>query len=410
MADAIGRNEAATLGVAVNTDASKDPADGVDRLLGCVRVDGRDPAVCRTAIVGLERFFSERLCRGDLRVSLDPRDAKGASRKERLGEQYKTFTRRLCAVLADEVVEDGDAGGAKDRRARTEDDGAAAAVPSVSPRTQVLALRAVMELARSEHPGKLNNELYERALRAAVTGTAFSPELLGALTGRYLPCHDVRHHTYAAVGRMADEFRKSSSASASKRKRDDDDAGALEREQDTARNLYDVLNGCPPDFTDYAGTGASPRPGVDDQKSQNKAKKPNDDDDGDGEDFEAMLGLMKSGDGGADSGADGRVPMDRVPTRSTRRTRTARGARAFPSANARRFTTRPIKKKTASVSPRRGGNGRSQPPRRRRTRAESRLTSRRISGRTGRSVGSCFRRLGSRFSEARFPMTFTGRF
>jgi len=305
MADAIGRNEAATLGVAVNTDASKDPADGVDRLLGCVRVDGRDPAVCRTAIVGLERFFSERLCRGDLRVSLDPRDAKGASRKERLGEQYKTFTRRLCAVLADEVVEDGDAGGAKDRRARTEDDGAAAAVPSVSPRTQVLALRAVMELARSEHPGKLNNELYERALRAAVTGTAFSPELLGALTGRYLPCHDVRHHTYAAVGRMADEFRKSSSASASKRKRDDDDAGALEREQDTARNLYDVLNGCPPDFTDYAGTGASPRPGVDDQKSQNKAKKTNDDDDGDGEDFEAMLGLMKSGDGGADSGADG---------------------------------------------------------------------------------------------------------
>ena len=225
MADAIGRNEAATLGVAVNTDASKDPADGVDRLLGCVRVDGRDPAVCRTAIVGLERFFSERLCRGDLRVSLDPRDAKGASRKERLGEQYKTFTRRLCAVLADEVVEDGDAGGAKDRRARTEDDGAAAAVPSVSPRTQVLALRAVMELARAEHPGKLNNELYERALRAAVTGTAFSPELLGALTGRYLPCHDVRHHTYAAVGRMADEFRKSSSASASKRKRDDDDAG-----------------------------------------------------------------------------------------------------------------------------------------------------------------------------------------
>ena len=78
MADAIGRNEAATLGVAVTTHASKDPADGVDRLLGCVRVDGRDPAVCRTAIVGLERFFSERLCRGDLRVSLDPRDAKGA--------------------------------------------------------------------------------------------------------------------------------------------------------------------------------------------------------------------------------------------------------------------------------------------------------------------------------------------
>ena len=201
MADAIGRNEAATLGVAVNTDASKDPADGVDRLLGCVRVDGRDPAVCRTAIVGLERFFRERLCRGDLRVSLDPRDAKGASRKERLGEQYKTFTRRLCAVLADEVVEDGDAGGAKDRRARTEDDGAAAAVPSVSPRTQVLALRAVMELARSEHPGKLNNELYERALRAAVTGTAFSPELLGALTGRYLPCHDVR--PAATVPRLA---------------------------------------------------------------------------------------------------------------------------------------------------------------------------------------------------------------
>ena len=67
--DAIGRNEAATLGVSVNTDTSKDPADGVDRLLGCVRADAKDQTTCRTAVVALERFFSERLCRGDLRVA-----------------------------------------------------------------------------------------------------------------------------------------------------------------------------------------------------------------------------------------------------------------------------------------------------------------------------------------------------
>ena len=293
--DAVGRNEAATLGVSVNTDTSKDPADGVDRLLGCVRADAKDQTTCRTAVVALERFFSERLCRGDLRV------APTTPATTRFGEQYKAFIRRLCAILADEIVADEDAGDARARRSRASDGASDEAAAAVSPRTQVLALRAVMELARSEQPGKFNNEMYERALRAMVTGGAFSPEMLGALTGRYLRCHDVRHYTYAAVGRMADDFRRDSGAAAAaagdKRRRDDsrDDA---EGDQDIARNLYDVLVGCPPDFTDYAGSGAcaSSAPATKMKKSAADAA-----DDG-GEDFEAMLGLMKSADGGGGGG------------------------------------------------------------------------------------------------------------
>ena len=306
--DAIGRNEAATLGVSINTDTSKDPADGVDRLLGCVRADAKDQTTCRTAVVALERFFSERLCRGDLRV------APTTPATTRFGEQYKAFVRRLCAILADEIVADEDAGDARARRLRASDGASGGAAAAASPRTQVLALRAVMELARSEQPGKFNNEMYERALRAMVTGGAFSPEMLGALTGRYLRCHDVRHYTYAAVGRMADEFRRDCGAAAGdKRRRDDDDVG----DQDIARNLYDVLVGCPPDFTDYAGSGACAKGPVASAASAPKKKKTSDvDDDAAGEDFEAMLGLMKSADaaagvggedarGGAEWGAEG---------------------------------------------------------------------------------------------------------
>jgi len=301
--DAVGRNEAATLGVSVNTDTSKDPADGVDRLLGCVRADAKDQTTCRTAVVALERFFSERLCRGDLRV------APTTPATTRFGEQYKAFIRRLCAILADEIVADEDAGDARARRSRASDGASDAAAAAVSPRTQVLALRAVMELARSEQPGKFNNEMYERALRAMVTGGAFSPEMLGALTGRYLSCHDVRHYTYAAVGRMADEFRRDSGAAAAagdKRRRDDsrDDA---EADQDIARNLYDVLVGCPPDFTDYAGSGAcaSSAPATQSATKMKKSAVSADADDDAGEDFEAMLGLMKSADGVGGGGGGG---------------------------------------------------------------------------------------------------------
>ena len=297
--DAIGRNEAATLGVSINTDTSKDPADGVDRLLGCVRADAKDQTTCRTAVVALERFFSERLCRGDLRV------APTTPATTRFGEQYKAFVRRLCAILADEIVADEDGGDARARRSRASDGASGGAAAAVSPRTQVLALRAVMELARSEQPGKFNNEMYERALRAMVTGGAFSPEMLGALTGRYLGCHDVRHYTYAAVGRMADEFRRDCGAAAAagdKRRRDDDD---VEGDQDIARNLYDVLVGCPPDFTDYAGSGTCARAPAMQSAAPKKQKKSNDDDDDDGEDFEAMLGLMKSADADAAAGGGG---------------------------------------------------------------------------------------------------------
>ena len=399
--DAIGRNEAATLGVSVNTDTSKDPADGVDRLLGCVRADAKDQTTCRTAVVALERFFSERLCRGDLRV------APTTPATTRFGEQYKAFVRRLCAILADEIVADEDAGDARARRLRASDGASGGAAAAASPRTQVLALRAVMELARSEQPGKFNNEMYERALRAMVTGGAFSPEMLGALTGRYLRCHDVRHYTYAAVGRMADEFRRDCGAAAGdKRRRDDDDVG----DQDIARNLYDVLVGCPPDFTDYAGSGACAKGPVASAASAPKKKKTSDvDDDAAGEDFEAMLGLMKSADAAAGVGGEDARGMPRGVPRGMPRTRTARGARGYPSASSPRLTRRRIGGGTVKNSPPRGANGRSPPPRRRRTRAARGHRRRGTSGRTGNGDGSCFSAPGSRSSERHFRMTSTAR-
>ena len=103
---------------------------------------------------------------------------------------------------------------------------------------------------------------------------------------------------------MADEFRRDCGAAAGdKRRRDDDDVG----DQDIARNLYDVLVGCPPDFTDYAGSGACALPGARYPARLRRRKNPPTTTTHDGEDFEAMLGLMKSADaaagvGGGDAG------------------------------------------------------------------------------------------------------------
>ena len=183
----IGRDATATLGVSLNTDATS--LNNTVKLLSILR-PGSDPSAARSAVIALERFFSERLCRGDLRGDAVESDAATAKYAEWFQKHYKLFTKRLCGLLA------GTAPGAPRSR-----DGPSAA----DAKLQVLALAAVMECARSEHPGRFNNELYASALTAALRGDAFTPELLGALASRYLTKVDVRYHTYAVVARVADQ-------------------------------------------------------------------------------------------------------------------------------------------------------------------------------------------------------------
>ena len=124
-----------------------------------------------------------------------------------------------------------------------------------------------MECARSEHPGRLNNELYAAVLTAAVCGRSFGEELLGAIASRYLIKTDVRFHTYAVVQRLAAAKPESTAVSRA----------------DLARNLYDVLSRTPAVFDDYAPSSAT--------AAAKESADANPDEDG--EDFEAMLGLMK---------------------------------------------------------------------------------------------------------------------
>jgi hypothetical protein len=52
--------------------------------------------------------------------------------------------------------------------------------------SQVAAFMALMECARGERPGVLNNRLYHRTLRAVVGGAGTAPEVLGLLIARLL--------------------------------------------------------------------------------------------------------------------------------------------------------------------------------------------------------------------------------
>ena len=183
----IGRDATSDLGVSLNTDAKS--LNNAVKLLSLLR-PGRDASATRSAIIALERFFSERLCRGDLRDPEPEDDAAAVKYAEWFAKHYKLFTKRLVALLAG--APRPDASGPTPARSSAAD-----------AKTQVLALAAVMECARSERPGRFNNELYHEALAAAVTGDAFTPELLGALASRYLVKMDVRYHTYRAVVKLA---------------------------------------------------------------------------------------------------------------------------------------------------------------------------------------------------------------
>eukprot|EP00740_Mantoniella_antarctica_P020853 CAMPEP_0198697918 /NCGR_PEP_ID=MMETSP1468-20131203/329746_1 /TAXON_ID=1461545 /ORGANISM="Mantoniella sp, Strain CCMP1436" /LENGTH=238 /DNA_ID=CAMNT_0044454733 /DNA_START=46 /DNA_END=759 /DNA_ORIENTATION=+ len=208
----VGRRDATThLGVSLNTDAKS--LNNSAKLLTLLR-PGHDSASTRTAIIALERFFSERLCRGDLRGgsgdAAAATDAAAIKYQEWFQKHYKLFTKRLTALLSGVGFEARKAGvDAQGEEAAAAGGGDGGGRVAVEPKTQVLALAAVMECARSEHPGRFNNELYAAALTAALRGTGFTPELLGALASRYLTKMDVRYHTYATIAKIANEVRRS---------------------------------------------------------------------------------------------------------------------------------------------------------------------------------------------------------
>ena len=255
----ITHDDTATLGVSLNTDGTS--VDNVGKLLTVLK-SGRDDTSVRNAIIGLERWFSERLCLGVLRdTDGNEKDDTQKKYQEWFVKHYKIFVKRLCAAVA------GDGG--DDEKSKKKE---------MDPKTQVLAFAAVMELARSEHPGKFNNELYAQVLGAAVNGGHFGEELLGALTSRYLSKMDIRFHTYAVVQRLSETASPSTSSS---------------NAHDTSRNLYDILSRTPVMFTDYKkGT----------EKKENETKANTSDDDS--EDFEAMLGMMKGADKNEDEDDD----------------------------------------------------------------------------------------------------------
>ena len=274
----LDHDDTASLGVSLNTDGKS--LNNVGKLLTTLR-SGKDRNATRSAIIALERWFSERLCLGDLRGATPEADDAQRKYSEWFAKHYKIFTKRLCAVVAGETTSDG-----KDaNEGKADGDGKGDVVDA---KTRVLAFAAAMECARSEHPGRLNNELYAAVLTAAVCSRSFGEELLGALASRYLIKTDVRFHTYAVARRLA----------AAK-------PGAFAISQaELARNLYDVLSRTPAVFDDHAPSSAG-----DGEKETNAAA-----DDDDGEDFEAMLGLMKGedearGDGDDADDADVRRPF-----------------------------------------------------------------------------------------------------
>ena len=249
----LDHDDTASLGVSLNTDGKS--LNNVGKLLTALR-SGKDRNATRSAVIALERWFSERLCLGDLRGAAADADDAQKKYSEWFAKHYKIFTKRLCAVVAGETASDG-----KDANEENGD------VDVDDAKTRVLAFAAAMECARSEHPGRLNNELYAAVLTAAVCGRSFGEELLGALASRYLIKTDVRFHTYAVVQRLAAAKPESTVVSRA----------------DLARNLYDVLSRTPAVFDDYAPSSAT--------AAAKESADANPDEDG--EDFEAMLGLMK---------------------------------------------------------------------------------------------------------------------
>ena len=323
----IGRDATTSLGISLNTDAKS--LNNTVKLLTVLR-PGHDHASTRSAIIALERFFSERLCRGDLRAPAAAgvgggggggggggagKDAAAAVKyQEWFQKHYKLFTKRLNALLSGVGFGGGGnakaaaaVGGGGSARGRGSGGGG-----GVAPKTQVLALAAVMECARSENPGRFNNELYAAALTAALRGNAFTPELLGALSSRYLVKMDVRFHTYATILKIANEIRSGGGGGGGGGEEDgaDEDGDGVGGNNnnrkisaaDLARNLYDVLSKTPPVFDNYKPPAGGGIYGGLSGGGGGGGGGGGDDDGDDGMDFEAMLGLMKGGGGGGSEG------------------------------------------------------------------------------------------------------------
>ena len=165
----LDHDDTASLGVSLNTDGKS--LNNVGKLLTALR-SGKDRNATRSAVIALERWFSERLCLGDLRGAAADADDAQKKYSEWFAKHYKIFTKRLCAVVAGETTSDG-----KDaNEGKADGDGK---VDVVDAKTRVLAFAAAMECARSEHPGRLNNAWYAAVLTAAVCGRSFGEELRG---------------------------------------------------------------------------------------------------------------------------------------------------------------------------------------------------------------------------------------
>ena len=350
-------DDTASLGVSLNTDGKS--LNNVGKLLTALR-SGKDRNATRSAIIALERWFSERLCLGDLRGATADTDDAQKKYSEWFAKHYKIFTKRLCAVVAGETA-DGE---------NDDVNGDGEVDTKIDAKTRVLAFAAAMECARSEHPGRLNNELYAAVLTAAVCGRSFGEELLGALASRYLVKTDVRFHTYAVAQRLA----------AAK-------PGAFAISQaDLARNLYDVLSRTPAVFDDYVSSSDGAK-----ETKETNAEETND---ADGEDFEATLGLMK-GDGEARGAGDDAGDGDDA----TRPFLSAwcKGRAVGEIAGAERHEAR---------RSRNGGGRRFRSPP---TTRAPRRARREISGRTGNDTDDRSRRRGWRFYASLSPRTSTAK-
>ena len=82
----LDHDDTASLGVSLNTDGKS--LNNVGKLLTALR-SGKDRNATRSAIIALERRFSERLCLGGLRGAAADADDAQKKYSERLAKHHK---------------------------------------------------------------------------------------------------------------------------------------------------------------------------------------------------------------------------------------------------------------------------------------------------------------------------------
>ena len=115
-----------------------------------------------------------------------------------------------------------------------------------------------MECARSEHPGRFNNELYASALTAALRGDAFTrssarspPGTSQRWTSDTTPTPSWRASPTKSDAEEATSGGTSPSTADDHDRDEDASTGGRISPADLSRNLYDVLTKIPPVFEDY---------------------------------------------------------------------------------------------------------------------------------------------------------------